>query len=289
MICAQCRAHPILNRPPRCSEHFINEFERRVRDTIAEFRLLKKSDRVVVACSGGKDSTTVLFLLKKFGYDVTALAIDEGIRGYRARTLRDLRAFCKNHDVKLKTVSFTREFGKTLDEMMVASGHPCTLCGTLRRQLLNKHAKGFAVLATGHNADDEAQAVLMNLTRANLELFPRGGPVTTSAGKGFVRRVKPLFFCTEKEVFTYALLRGFAGPLNECPYVVSAYRVQVRDELNDYESRHPGAKIRILKRYLKIRRRLPPRQSATTPCRRCGEPSRDGLCKACRLRVVVRN
>lgn len=300
MACVACANRPVFER--LCKEHFLGSFERRVRDTIAKHRLLTKREKVLVAASGGKDSLTTLFLLKKLGYDVSALAIDEGIAGYRPETLRTLRRFCGERGIPLRVVTFKEAYGEELDAMLRdGKKHPCTVCGTFRRQLLNRHAqgsqkaslsgapetrsvsRGFDAIATGHNADDEAQAVLMNLCRANSELFPRGGPVTTSDAKGFVKRVKPLYFCTEKEVLTYALLNGYAGAWNECPYVVRAYRAEVRDALNRYEATRPGAKRRVLARYLAVKRNLAAPQHPSVPCATCGEPSADGACKACRL------
>ncbi len=282
----RCRSASVWSSPLLCKEHFLVAFEEKVAATITEFTLLKRNDKVAVACSGGKDSTALLFLLHKLGYDVTALAVDEGIAGYRDRTLRDLKKFCSANKIPLKTVSFKTGFGSTLDHILSTKDVlPCSVCGTFRRTLLQQHAKGFDVIATGHNADDEAQAVLMNLARANLDLFPRGGPVTRSDASGFVRRVKPLYFCTEKECLTYALLRGLATEWNECPYAGRAYRNDAREALNAYEQAHPGAKVRVLRHYLMVRG--PAARSRAVSCVRCGEPSARGLCKACRLVEAV--
>ncbi len=282
MRCKNCSDTVVMHS--LCKKHFVAGFEQRVKETITQHKLIRKKDRVVVAASGGKDSTTLLFVLKKLGFDVSALAIDEGIAGYRDQTLQELKKFCKEKGITLKIVSFKDEYGKKLDKILKDKKlYPCSVCGTFRRQLMNRHAATFDVIATGHNADDEAQAVLMNLTRANTDLFPRGGPVTTSNAKGFVKRVKPLYFCTEKEIMTYALLNNIASEWTECPYITQAYRATVRDALNDFEAKHPGTKQNILRHYLTVKQQLPVQESAATACTQCGEPSAAGECKACRI------
>ena len=49
--------------------------EFKINDTIKKYNLLEKDDKVAVALSGGKDSTTTLYFLKKLGYDVQGLMI----------------------------------------------------------------------------------------------------------------------------------------------------------------------------------------------------------------------
>jgi uncharacterized protein (TIGR00269 family) len=287
MRCSRCSENAVISAPCLCRKHFLKRFEEKVAATIRDFKLLRKGEKVVVASSGGKDSTATLFLLERLGYNVTALAIDEGIKGYRGKTLSNLKRFCKKSHIPIKIISFKDKssYGETLDAILSdnSSLHPCTVCGTFRRQLLNRYAKGFDVIATGHNADDEAQSVLMNLCRANLDLFPRGGPMTTSHEKGFVRRVKPLYFCTEKEVMLYAVLNSLTLTFSECPYAHLSYRASVRDLLNEYEAKHVGAKVKILQHYLTVKRTFSLQKLTTIPCVCCGEPSATGLCKACRL------
>lgn len=294
MECEICGGTAVFLQPPLCKEHFIVRFEERVRSTIADNGLLPSpeasahaSPRICVAVSGGKDSLTTLFVLRRIGYAVEALAIDEGIAGYREHTLEDLRAFCGAHNIPLRIVAFADEVGAPLDAMLAdGSRHPCMVCGTYRRALLNKHAQGYDLVATGHNADDEAQSVLMNLLKAN-SFFARGGPKVGFPGetvpRGFVQRIKPLYGCTEKEVVTYALLNGIRFGFAECPYASRSFRGRIRDALNVYEAQHPGAKRRVLERYLAAREHLHKVTPCIVPCASCGAPSPRGACGACVL------
>jgi uncharacterized protein (TIGR00269 family) len=220
--------------------------------------------------------------------------IDEGIKRYRDKTLIDLKRFCAENKINLKIVSFRKEFGKTLDDIIKSKKlkiKPCNICGTLRRYLLNKYSRGFDVIVTGHNLDDEAQAVMMNLFRNQIDVLARLGPKTgISLQKNFTQRVKPLYFCSEKESAIYALLMGFDVSFNECPYVVESYRADIRDLLNDYESRHKGTKLNIVSSFLKILPKLKARyaNSSPTTCSVCGEPSSKDVCNACALVEKIR-
>ncbi len=57
------------------------------------------SGKIVVAVSGGKDSITVLYLVRQYlarknlQKNITALVIDEGIADYREHTIKFLEGF----------------------------------------------------------------------------------------------------------------------------------------------------------------------------------------------------
>ena len=271
---------------PYCKRHFIRYFEAKVSSTIKKYKLVSKKDKIVVACSGGKDSTTVLYLLNKWFGNVTALAIDEGIPGYRNVTLEDLRGFCSHYNIPLKVVSYKEMFGFSLHEALrKVTVLPCNICGTLRRYLLNMSARGFTKIATGHNLDDEAQSIMMNFFKSNLEIAARLGPVTGVVEDAkFVPRVKPLYFCHEKEVAAYAFMQDFGIRFNECPHARISYRASVRDFINELEQQQSGAKQNIVSNFLHLLPKLKAKHagaSGVSHCSSCGEPSSKDLCKAC--------
>jgi tRNA(Ile)-lysidine synthase TilS/MesJ len=250
MKCLKCSQKAVFNDPSYCKKHFIDYFEAKVKKIIKDYKLLNKYDKVCVAASGGKDSTTVLYLLKKLGYNVEALAIDEGIKGYRDKTLEDLKKFCKKNKIKLRIYSFKQNYKKTLDQMLKKERYPCTICGTKRRILLNKYSKNYDVLATGHNADDEAQSILMNLLKAQTSLIPRLSPKSKKQ-EGYTPRIKPLYFLTEKKIMAYTILKNLGVHFTQCPHRHDSFRLSVRDALNEYEEKNKGTKKAIIKNYLK--------------------------------------
>ena len=84
---------------------------KKVLETIKKYNLLNKKDKILVAASGGKDSTTVLYLLKKFGFKVEALFIDLGIGKFSKINKENIKKFCKNENIKLNIISFKKFFG----------------------------------------------------------------------------------------------------------------------------------------------------------------------------------
>lgn len=271
-----------------CKEHFIVQFESKVMKTIKDFDLVRKGQKIAVACSGGKDSVTILHVLNKNFNNVTAIAIDEGISGYRDKTLEDLNRICSEMKIPLKIYSFKDAAGQTLDQIKTkVNTKPCTPCGIMRRYLLNKAAKEYDVLVTGHNMDDEVQSLVMNIAKGNMELSARLGPKSGIVeDEGFVSRVKPLYLCTEKETTAYAFLMGFDIKFSECPNSYISYRAKVRDALNDLECKKPGTKKALIHDFLEILPKLKDKYSISQKlmhCSSCREPSSSGTCNACRL------
>jgi tRNA-5-methyluridine54 2-sulfurtransferase len=287
MICKYCKTPAVISGC--CEKHYPAYFERRVLATIRKHKLMTRKDRIAVACSGGKDSTAVLHVLSRKFPRVTAIAIDEGIRGYRKKTLAFLKSFCAQHGITLVVVDAKKELGRSLDatysKTMTCSA--CTICGALRRKLLNSAAMklGATVLATGHNMDDEAQSVMMNIFRNTLRMSARLGPKSgLGKVKGFVRRVKPLYHTGERESFAYCHMMGFDVPFAECPYAKDSYRAYVRGLLNDYEASHPGTKANIIRSFVKMLPKLKAAfksDEAQKYCSVCGSPSAKDVCRIC--------
>jgi len=161
-----CNEKPVIALPSSeklCKYHFTDYFESKVFKTIRQFDLIGKKENIGVALSGGKDSLSILHILNKLSQQnpkikINAIAIDEGIKGYRNKTLGTAKKFCDENKIFLSIFSYKEEFGLTLDEMLkILDVKPCTICGIFRRYLLNKSSRELKLtkLATGHNLDDE--------------------------------------------------------------------------------------------------------------------------------------
>jgi tRNA-5-methyluridine54 2-sulfurtransferase len=279
-------------------EQFLDYVEKKVYKTIRTYALIKKEDVVCIATSGGKDSLAVLYMThlfcKQHKVPFFALAIDEGIAGYRDHTLDDLRSFCDKYDVTLHVASFLDYFGDTLDNlikraMVELNKKPCTVCGIFRRTLLNRKARelGATKLVTGHNLDDESQVLLMNTLLGNMRHNASLGPATgLNENNKFVPRVKPLYFISEKETRLYAFLRGFIVHFSECPNIGHSYRAVIRDQLNLIEEKFPGSKHGIVNSFLDIAPELKGKYKSVKEfnyCKDCGDPCAKEICNSCQL------
>lgn len=282
MKCDKCSATAVLFQKYSglhlCKKHFAADVEKKIKKELRKEQIVGP---LAVALSGGKDSAVALSvlsdLLPRQGIEIIAVTIDEGILGYRDKAIKSAAELVAKLGVRWEMASFEEYFAVRIDDVQE---RPCSLCGILRRSLLNRLAKtvGASALATGHNLDDEAQTVLMNYLRGDTgRLLRLGSP----AKKGLVRRVKPLKYVPEKEVALYAILKGIPINLDECKFSAGVFRAEVRDVLNEVESRHPGTKyalIRGLERMLQFTHREP---FELSQCARCGEPAVATLCQAC--------
>ncbi|HLD12842.1 MAG TPA: TIGR00269 family protein [Candidatus Nanoarchaeia archaeon] len=296
MACKVCANQPVYvnqNGVSLCKNHFIKFFEKKVYKTITQYKLIEKDDHIVVALSGGKDSASLLFLLAKLQYQLhfslSALLIDEGIKGYREVTVKDAKKLCKQLKIPLKIISFKKETGKTVDVLSQVM-NPCAGCGVLRRYFLNKGARLLrgSKVATGHNLDDEAQAFMMNVLKGNLELSAKLGPKSgLMEQEGFVARIKPFYFMLEKEVLIYAHVRGLPVTFIECPNTKASFRNEVGRLLNEVEQKYPGSKHGIVQSFLSVlpvlKKHFAGQKQSLRSCTKCGEPSVKDVCRACQI------
>lgn len=296
MKCSHCDEKAILFLPYAtrhlCEQHFLRMFDKRFRLAIRQFKMIKKGERIAVGLSGGKDSCVLLHSLhelqRDLPFELVAITIDEGIKNYRSRTLKIAKNLCKELSIEQVVLSFKKQTGKNLDSIVkkTKTDLPCSYCGVIRRYLLNKGAKQVAAdkLAIGHNLDDIAQTVFMNIMRnepARLARFLN----PSTGGTDMVTRIRPLLKTPEKEVAIYAMLKNIAIDHVECPYAHFAFRSQVRRILNDTEEKYPGTKFKIVNSFLDMEDGLKHKYSKSkfSFCKNCGEASSTDECKFCSM------
>jgi uncharacterized protein (TIGR00269 family) len=280
-----------------CGRCFCNSLEMKARRTIAKYKMFDPTDKTMVAVSGGKDSLTLLHMIKKIekafpNTTLSALTIDEGIEGYRDEALRMAAKNCQKLGVKHVVTSFKEVYGYELDDIVNLVRKrgkkgltPCSYCGVLRRKALNIAAREFDAtkLATAHNLDDETQTLLLNIIHGDPFRIARSKPVLTVKHPKFVQRVKPLCNIPEKEIALYAHLKRIEFQTIPCPYAQTALREDIRKILNRTEEKYAGTKFTIFKSFERIRLALEKvsEEGKLNNCKICGEPTSGNMCKAC--------
>jgi len=287
------------------------DIQQKVKQTVSKYNLLNKKDKIVVALSGGKDSTSVLYILHKLGYNVEGLFIDLYLGNWSKKNLENVKKFCDELDVRLAVIDMKKEFGSGIcfikdivKEKKNLTG--CSVCGVLKKWILNKWARrlGADKLVTGHNLNDETQTVLMNFLKGNVMLGLNSSPATgfddglkkvpaqnchLELSKNFIQRVKPLFFVSEEEIRKFSKEMKFPVLYEPCPCAFGTYRVETRKWL---ESLKLGEKemLKIVNGFQKMIPKLKKQSDVREigVCENCGESCRGRKCKACEIFECLR-
>ncbi|AGO14228.1 AaceriAER437Cp [[Ashbya] aceris (nom. inval.)] len=321
-LCELCHARKALVKRPKnlqkvCKLCFFHVFETEIHNTIVENKLFQRGERVAVGASGGKDSTVLAYILKllnerhDYGLEIVLLSIDEGIVGYRDDSLATVKRNQEQYGLPLKIVSYKDLYDWTMDEIVACAGlrNSCTYCGVFRRQALDRGAAMLDIhhVVTGHNADDMAETVLMNILRGDVARLEKSTAILTQSSGSPVKRSKPFKYAYQKEIVLYAHYKKLDYFSTECSYAPEAFRGTARELMKNLEAVRPSCIIDIIHSGETLRLRPRPKKRAPPPgsvevradgsvsllrdegfvdgnrCERCGYLSSNRICKACML------
>jgi uncharacterized protein (TIGR00269 family) len=295
MRCRRCKAPAVIevrrHNAAFCRDCFLHHVREQVRRAIDAYHMLRPSDRVLVAVSGGKDSLGLWDVLLELGYRADGLYLGLGIGGYSSRSNDLVRAFADDRGALLVEVDLARAYGFDVPTAgRKGSRSTCAVCGLSKRYVFNRVARdrGYDVVATGHNLDDEAATLLGNTLRWQTDYIARQSPALP-AEDGLARKVKPLYRLSELETAAYAFLRGIEYVVEECPLVEGNTRLRYKDAMNRLEAASPGTKAQFFLGYLDRAAPLFASQddARLAPCERCGQPTTGRYCAFCRARAQI--
>ena len=214
--------------------------ESATRKAIFEFELLEGVPKLGIALSGGKDSLTMLFMLKAIighgmpNIDLVGLHVEGSVSCGASVGSPFLIDFCKQLDVPL----ITRQAEPVQGEL------ECYSCSRKRRTLLFDMAKevGCTTIAFGHHRDDNAQTTLMNLLHKGE--FAGLLPKITLHAYG-ITVIRPLIYIEEQSIVTFAKQYGFSRITCRCPAGQKSIRKQTDGLLYVLSSVFPNARANV--------------------------------------------
>ncbi len=220
------------------------EMRRLVGRAIHERTMLEDGDRVLVAVSGGKDSLSLLWLLRErlrripISYEILAVHVDPG---FGAGSSSRMAAFFEEHGFAFRIIQ--GDFGPRAHSPENLE-NPCFLCSRLRRKALfeTAGALGFNKIAFGHHKDDLIETLFLNLFY--------GGSISTMAPvqgffEGRLTAIRPLYRVEEKVVGRYARDMGWPEIDLGCPTAGRSKRSEIREMLTRFYRKNPKIKGNI--------------------------------------------
>ncbi len=265
--------------------------QQKVKQTLNKIKLSKK-ERILVALSGGKDSTVTAYLLKKFGYKIEGFHINLSMGRYSEKCLESVKKLCEELGIKLHVYDIKKEMGSGMCYLRSAiqskkNLRNCAICGVIKKWIMNREVRKLKAdkIATGHNLDDETQTFLMNIFKGSPDLSSNSGAISKNiSDKKFIPRIKPLFYIPEDEVRKYSKEKKLPVVYEKCPCALDSYRIQVRkfvDTLSDKD------KENIIKNFEIVLKKLnKTKDTEINYCEICGEPARGKICKKCELMTI---
>jgi len=233
----------LSNRPKEKTE--LNKLHKRLRrltgQAIADFNMIEEGDKVMVCLSGGKDSYTMLEILRNLQasapieFSLVAVNLDQKQPGFPEHILPEYLSSIgvEYHILERDTYSIVKELvpeGKTT----------CGLCSRLRRGSLYGFADeiGATKIALGHHRDDILETLFLNMFfGGKIKSMPP--KLLSDDGRHMV--IRPLAYCKEKDIQAFSEIKEYPIiPCNLCGSQENLQRQVIKKMLSDWDKEYPG-------------------------------------------------
>lgn len=210
-----------------------------MRKTILQYNMIEEGDRLAVGLSGGKDSSTLLYLLTllqkqlPFRFEIVPISLTLGFDGM---DLSPMQKFVNNlgHELHIKETNISQVVFDIRQEK-----NPCSLCANLRRGILYDYAKalGCNKVAYGHHLDDGIETFFMNL------LF--GGKLGVFQPVSYMSRldislIRPMIAIEENSIIQFVKAKEIPIIHNPCPADKHTKREEMKELINHLSVKYPN-------------------------------------------------
>jgi len=228
------------------TDQIMESMSKKIGIAISDYDMLHDGDKVMVGISGGKDSLTLLKMLKyrqtfaPITFDILAVHVDMGMPGMDIVKLENYFEEEKI-DYHIEKIDMLEEEGKQWDDI------GCFWCSWNRRKALFDLGSriGYSKVAFGHHFDDIVETIMINLLyQGNISAMVPNQEMF----EGKMRIIRPLAYVEEKNIIKFAEQEGYPEFVTEkCAHDESSKRAVVKRVLKELSEDNPSIKMNILK------------------------------------------
>ena len=222
-----------------------NKLQKRLRrqtgQAVMDFNMIEEGDRIMVCLSGGKDSYTLLEMLKHLQrvapikFDLFVVNLDQKQPGFPEHVLPE---YLDTQDVEYKIVE--EDTYSIVTDIIPEGKTTCSLCSRLRRGILYRTAKELSAtkIALGHHRDDMIETLFLNMFYGG-KLKSMPAKLMSDNGEHMV--IRPLAYCKEADIEQYAIHQAYPIiPCNLCGSQENLQRKHTKAMLAKWNEEHPG-------------------------------------------------
>jgi tRNA 2-thiocytidine biosynthesis protein TtcA len=215
---------------------------------IADFDMIQDGDKIMVCLSGGKDSYTMLEILRNLQhnapvhFELIAVNLDQKQPDFPEHVLPN---YLEEQGVPYYILE--RDTYSIVKEKVPEGKTMCALCSRLRRGNLYSFAReiGATKVALGHHRDDMVETLFLNMFfNGKMKAMPP--KLRSDDDRNIV--IRPLAYSREKDIAEFAEWKEFPIiPCNLCGSQENLQRQAVKAMLNDWDRQYPGRVESIFK------------------------------------------